>query len=73
MESHLVKDAGSSGLEESAHGGSSKEEGRGWWKVCLKRREWMTEGHMWEEGVAMVGHLSGEEKMIEDHSGVGRI
>ena len=28
---------------------------------------------LWEEGVAMVGHLSGEEKMIEDHSGVGRI
>lgn len=41
----------------------------GWWKVCLKRREWMTEGHMWEEGVAMEGHLSGEEKMVEDHPG----
>jgi hypothetical protein len=24
---------------------------------------------LWEEGVAMEGHLSGEEKMIEDHPG----
>lgn len=25
----------------------------------------MAESHLWEEGVAMEGNLSGEEKMIE--------